>query len=313
MNLSIPKALVLGFSAIILFSGCAKILEQLDAQIGQHSTDSNIHKSELDQIDKDISETFNELEGAGKTNDNNQSFSSSPCGVTVDKSKLDQKIIVFTFDGKTSCFTPSRIRSGKIIVELVSGNRWQDAGAVLKQTFVNFKITRLSDDRKIEFNGIKTLENVNGHKWFQFFAGTTEFLYKSRANEMKITLDDSQNATWSHARKVSWSFVNGSTPYVEFSAQGDTTINGYDNVDSWGVNRYGKNFTTFYTQPLTSNTNCGLWRFKSGQLIHAVDKKKYTLTLGVDENGAPSNASCPYGYEVTWEVGNKIESKVFSY
>lgn len=319
MNRPVLKiAIVVAISAGVLGS-CGILKKILDSKVEQFNEDSNTYKAELDQADNDINDALSDIDGFGKTEYHDQIFSSPLCGVTIDCTLISQGILTFNFDGVTPCFSPSRTRSGQIVVELIAGNAWADAGAVIKQTFIDYKVTRLSNGRSIEFDGVKTLKNLNGHNWWQFLLGQTEFAYESRALNMDVTFDNSQSAVWNHARTVTWSYVPaGNDPnipyaYIGFASQGDTTINGTSGMDSWGTNRYGSEFVTYYTQNVSSNTYCGLWRFNSGQLVHEVDGDDYTLTLGVDQNGDPSPTTCAYGFEVSWHVGNNSNSQVFSY
>ena len=75
---------------------------------------------------------------------------SSPlCGVTIDSTDIASKILYFNFDGVTSCFSPSRTRSGQIKVQLTTGSNWGDAGSVLTLTYINFKVTKQSNNKWI--------------------------------------------------------------------------------------------------------------------------------------------------------------------
>lgn len=305
--------------AISLMVGCGALKKLLDAKIEQHNQDSNTYKAELDQADNDINDALADIDGFGKTDYHDEIFSSPLCGVTIDCTDVNQGILYFNFDGTTPCFSPSRTRSGQIKVELINGNTWAEAGAVLRQTFIDFKVTHLQSGRAIEFDGVKTLKNVDGHDWWQFLLGQTTFAYESRSTNMTVTFDNGATADWNHARTVTWSYHPANTvpgiPYahIGFAASGDTTLNSTSGVDSWGTNRYGSDFVTYYNQPLLSNTYCGLWRFNSGELVHEVDGDDYTLTLGVDQNGNASTGTCAYGFMVSWNVGNNSNSQVFSY
>ncbi|MBP6532648.1 MAG: hypothetical protein KA285_05155, partial [Bacteroidia bacterium] len=64
---------------------------------------------------------------------------------------------------------------------------------------------------------------------------------------------------------------------------------------------------------VVSNTYCGLWRFNSGELVHAVDGNTFTLTLGVDQSGNPTPYACAYGYKVGWNVNGTANSVILSY
>lgn len=298
---------------------CGLLKNLLDSKIEQHNEDSNTYKAELDQVDSDINDALSDIEGFGKTDYHEEVFSSPLCGVTIDCTDVAQGILYFNFDGTTPCFSPSRTRSGQIKVELINGNAWSNQGAVIEQTFIDFRVVHLASGRSIEFDGVKTLKNLDGHDWIQFVLGQTEFAYESRSTDMTVTFDNGATADWNHARTITWSYhPAGSNPdipyqYIGFEATGDTTLNGTSGIDSWGTNRFGSEFVTYYNQPLLSNTYCGLWRFNSGELVHEVNGDDYTLKLGVDQNGNPASGTCAYGFEVSWNVGNNSNSQVFSY
>src|SRR5207245_1590336 len=103
----------------------------------------------------------------------NNPLSSPLCGVTIDAHDSASHILYYNFDGVTPCFSPSRTRAGQIKVQLTSGSHWGDVGAVLTLTYNSFKVTRLSDNKSIMFNGTKTLKNINGNNWIGFLLGTT--------------------------------------------------------------------------------------------------------------------------------------------
>jgi hypothetical protein len=242
------------------------------------------------------------------------------CGVTIDSSQIANKILFYNFDGVTPCFSPSRTRGGQIKVELISGNAWKDAGAVLKLTYINFKVTKLSNNKSITFNGVKTLKNVNGINWFTFLFSTSTFKFQERALNVQVTFSDGTQATWNSARVTTWDYIQANvTPgipygYVKFTSNGDTTLNNLSNTDSWGMNRFNQPFHTVYQAPWVSNTYCGVWRPVSGGLTHQVGVNNLTLELGVDQNGSPSNLNCAYGYKVSWTPnGGSTQSLVLSY
>lgn len=305
--------------ALFLALPSCNLKNLLDNKVKQFNEDSNKLKAELDNADKDINNALSDMPGFGKAEDAREVFSDPLCGVLIDTSQLAQNIVIFNFDGTTPCFSPSVTRSGQIVVELVSGTAWANPGAVLKETFIDYKITRLSDNKSIKFNGIKHLTNVSGHNWWQFLLGQTQFNYRERAFDMLVTFDNNETATWNSARTITWSYHPAGTvtgiPYahIGFEANGDTTYNGTPTTDSWGVNRYNQNFMTFYNTSIKSNTYCGLWRPTQGELVHEVDDDSYTLTLGVDQSGNLATGTCAYGFKVAWTVNNNSNSAIFSY
>jgi hypothetical protein len=299
--------------------------ETLDPQAKQHNDDANSYKGEVDQADDDINQAIEDYPSMSgnvvRPHDAIRSVLSSPlCGATIDSSQLSSKKLIFNFDGVTSCFSPSRIRSGQIVVQLTTGTYWKDAGSILTITYNNFKVTRQSDNKSIMFNGVKTLKNINGNDWIGFLLGTSTFRYQERASNINVTFDNSLSATWNSARMTEWHYYPPHTgvpdvayAFIAFSSSGDTTVNGYNNADSWGVNRFGYSFTTYYNSAVSSNSYCGLWRFTNGELVHHVNNKDYTLTLGVDPNGSPYTGPCAYGYKVSWTSQYGPMTVVLSY
>lgn len=286
---------------------------KLNEEFKQFNDDSNFYKGESDQADNDINNAIRDIPAFGR----GAGVQSSPlCGVTIDSTQLAQKILFFNFDGVTPCFSPSRTRDGQIKVQLTSGNYWSDVNAVLTITYINFKVTRLYDNKSITFNGVKTLKNINGNDWLGFLSSTSTLKYQERAYNIQVLFNSGATAIWNSARISEWSYDPsgpGGLPKIDIAFNGDTVLNGFTNVDSWGINRYGNPFTTYYTTPWISNTYCGLGRPIAGQLTHNVSSSNFVLTLGVDQNGNPSPYDCAYGFKVNWSVNGNTYVSVLSY
>ncbi len=296
---------------------CRKAKADLDSQEKQFNQDQSDYKNASDQTDNDVNNELSNYSAFGRLQQGASTLSSPMCGVqTIDTSLLaSQKIIVFTFDGVTPCFSPSSTRSGQLKVQLLAGNHWTDANAVLQITYINYKITQLSNSHSIMFNGSKTLTNVNGSNWLTFLLGTSTFKFRERALNIAVTLSDGSNtanATWNSARLTEWSYTP-SGAQVNFTSNGDTTLNGYSTVDSWGVNRFSQAFTTNFNSPWMSNSYCGFWRPTGGEFVHHVNGNTFTFTLGVDQSGVASSLQCAYGFKVAWASGNNTNSVVLSY
>lgn len=307
---------------IVMTTACKKEEKdpaKLDEKISQFNEDDNFYKSESDQVNSDVNNSLSEISAFGRVSSEASILSDPLCGVIIDSSQIASKILIYNFDGVTPCFSPSRTRSGQIKVQLTTGSKWSDAGSILTLTYINFKVTRLRDNKSIMFNGVKTLKNINGNDWLGFLASTVTLKYQERAFNIAVTFDNNVSATWNSARITQWNFIhananpNISINHIAFSASGDTTLNGQSNTDSWGVNRFGDSFVTHYNSPLVSNTYCGLWRFNSGELVHNVNTNNFTLTLGVDQGGNPTPYTCAYGFKVSWSINNNSNSVVLSY
>jgi hypothetical protein len=292
---------------------------ELDGNVAQFNSDANYYKSESDQADNDINSSLSEIPAFGRLTSGAAVLTSPLCGVTIDSSQIANKILFYNFDGVTPCFSPSRTRSGQIKVQLTAGTHWSDPGSVLTLTYIDYKVTRLYDNKSIKFNGVKTLKNINGNNWLGFLMSSATLKYQERALNINVTFDNNLSAVWNSARITEWSYIQSTTnpniPYshIAFSAIGDTTLNGHSSVDSWGINRFNSAFTTYYNSPLISNTYCGLWRFNSGELVHLVNSNTFTLNLGVDQSGNPTPFACAYGFKVTWLINGVSNSVILSY
>jgi hypothetical protein len=317
------KKLIIYLGVLLLSSSivtsCKKREKEiaLDEETKQFNEDANEIKSESDNVDNDINSSINNTSIGGRTS---ASYSSELCGVTIDSSQIANKILFYNFDGSTPCFSPSRTRVGQIKVELINGNSWKDVGAVLKLTYINFKIIKLSNNKSIQFNGVKTLKNVNGINWFTFLTSASNFKFQSRALNVNVTFENGDQAIWNSARITTWDYIAANvTPgipygYVKFTSNGDTIRNGISNIDSWGTNRNGQIFQTYYQSPWVSNSYCGFWRPVSGNLSHQVGIYNLGLQLGVNQNGDPSTLTCAYGYKVSWTpVGGTLQTLINSY
>ncbi len=318
--------LVVGWVAMVCVVSCKKkdtttVKDTLDAQVQQHNSDADNVKNESDQADQDINNSIGTSSLGGRM----AGVASSPlCGVTIDSSQIASRILIFNFDGTTYCFSPSRLRTGSIKVQLTTGTHWNDAGSVLTLTYINFKVTypiaNSTAVKSVTFNGTKTLKNVNGNNWIGFYFSGVALKYQERALGIRVKFESGDTATWNSARMTQWNYygITGNplgvpVAYYAFTANGDTTVNGHATTDSWGTNRYGFPFTTYYQGAWASNTYCGLWRPNSGALVHSVNGNDYTFTAGVDPQGNLSSSTCKYGFKVSWTSGNGPQSVVLSY
>ena len=132
---------------------------------------------------------------------------------------------------------------------------------------------------------------------------------------MNVLFNNGATALWNIARVTEWTYTPSgqNSPRINFTANGDTTLNGFSNVDAWGINRFGSAFTTYYTVPLVSNTYCGLWRPNAGNLTHQVNNSTFQIELGVDQSGSPTPYVCAYGFKVTWTVNGNTFIRIFTY
>jgi hypothetical protein len=295
-----------GIAAITIFSflliaSCSKVKTDTNADPNakQHNEDVSNTKTESDNVNTDVNLLLREISGFGKRE---AGEAISICGATIDSSHQFDPVpmVIITFDGTTVCGSPSRKRSGEIKVELIQGNKWSDQGAKLKVTHTNYKVTFVTlNNHYVTFNGIKYLTNLTGFDWFTYlFSGSLTATIKERSDNMLVTFENGQEASWNSARLSTWEITGYST--IVATVNGDS-INGNKTIDSWGVTRFGTAFTTEMVTPWKSGTACGWWKPTQGKYTSTTDNFTVTATFGVDNNGNPASG-CPGYFKLGWTI-----------
>ena len=285
----------------LLFS-CRREKDQASEEQAELAADDAMITRETDQALDDANDVLT-------TSRYGDGSSSSLCGITVDSTEIATGKITLNFDGST-CFLGTRKREGKISIRFSPvGGKWSDAGAQIKLTFFNFKVTRISDNKSIVLNGSKSITNTSGGLIRQLTAISDPVVHSIRA-DLSIEFEDGTLRSWRVARKRTASISGG---YFQIQHEGDTAVGGYKLVTSWGTTRKGSVFYVCTEAPLVYTTQC-FRKAKSGALKVYTIYRTFTITLGIDENGDPDQDTCPYGYKVEWTNDrNQEKMKVVEY
>ena len=301
MNTS-KMMLCIAACTVFFLSGCAK-KETADPDAKQHNEDVSNTKNESDNLNTDVINVLKDVNGFGKTD---APYAFTICGATVDTTQQFNATptVTINFDGVTQCGNPARIRSGQIKVELVAGNKWSDAGAQLRITHTNYKVTFVTlNNHYLTFNGIKYLTNVTGFDWVgYYFSGSLTAQLRERSNDITVTFENGSTDLWNSARLSTWTITNYTT--ITATVNGDS-ISGGKVIDSWGTTRFGTHFTTEMNSPWVSGTTCGWWRPTQGKYTSTTDNFAITATFGVDSHGNPVTSGCgAYGLKLEWNYAN---------
>ena len=283
-----------------------------DPNAKQHNEDVSNVKSESDNVNTDVNNAVGGISGFGK----NASIEAiSICGAVIDSTHLHDATPYFliNFDGTTTCYNPTRIRSGQIKVALISGGQWERQGAMLKITHTNYKVTFPTlNNHYLTFNGIKYLTDVSGIDWIGIYFGTSVATIRERTYDMQVTFENGQVSSWNSARLSTWGIRNHSEIYA--TVNGDTMI-GTKKIDSWGKTRFNTNFQTEMISPWMSSTTCGWWKPTQGKYTSTTDLFSITAQFGVDASGNAVTSGCPYGFKLDWNYnsGSVTGSSILSY
>jgi len=299
-------AFLVATSLFVAFLGsCSKLTNtsKADPNAQQHNEDLSNTKSESENLNTDIINVLKDVKGFGKTD---ETVAISICGATVDTSQqyASTPTVLINFDGTTACGNPPRKRAGQVKVELIQGNKWSDAGAKLRVTHTDYKVTFINlNNHYLTYNGVKYLTNLDGFDYLSYyFSGSLTARVKERSDNITVTFENGSTESWNFARLSTWQVSNYST--ITATVNGDS-INGSKVIDSWGTTRFGTAFTTEMITPWKSGTACGWLRPSQGKYTSTTDNFTITATCGVDKNGNSVNNGCTaYGYKIEWDYKN---------
>jgi hypothetical protein len=296
------QLLIILMSIIVLtFTSCKK--DDLDngaadtTSLSQLTTDENNVESIMNDAEADVNSVMSNPGGYFK------STAWFPCNATLDSLEIENDTVTFfiTYDG-LNC-NGTRNRTGKIEIRKKVGTHWEQAGATVIYTYINFTVTRVSTNKSVTLNGTKTYVNVNGgHRWQ---VGTIIDSYVEKVSgSMQANFDNGTSRTWNVARRLTYT---GTPGQFNLTIDGFGSAGEYQNLVVWGINRQGEEFFTQINQAVVCKQVCE-WNPVSGIKIHQIpaDNKSATITFGYNDNNEPiTGDECPTRYRVDWQKNNK--------
>lgn len=313
-------ALVMG---TLFFTACKK-QEEVAPSKGEQADDASA-RNELDRAQDDIESVYNSDQYAGNQRG---SAVNLPCGSVT----LNTNNYTINYNG-VNC--RSRVLSGTIDVELVSGTKFSDVNARLKITFNNYKVHYNSSGEEIVYNGVTYTTNSTGGKLISLFQGSTTSIVHKTRGVLTLTYDTTGKGgstfsrTWNLFRKKTFSNSTGTATGVSLKFEGDTTVTGYlpgtyDVVSEYGTDVDNRKFIhTIPTAFLWSNcgtTYSGPYTLKQGRVEHTAfsDDAKYKFqfiaTAGYRNEGSNNilDQTCASsGYLIDWSATVVATGKKF--
>jgi len=294
------KIITLSFAlAVLLVSGLSSCQKDKTGKSDDANTnsiqnlanDENKANTASDEALADINQV---LAGSG----NLKSASNVPCDATVDSTAVVNDTITYyvTYNGYNCSNT--LYRTGKIEIMKKVGTHWWQQNASVVYKYIDFHVTRVSNNKSITLNGRKTCTNVTGGLIFMIPQYISSVTHKDQGY-MTVTFDDNSSKFWNVARQVTYTKVDNK---FVVTSDGFGSADGYDNLVHWGLNRNGEQFYIQILQPVVHRQAC---QFDpcSGQRKISIpgDNKGATITFGYDANNQPiTNGDCPAKYKVDW-------------
>lgn len=296
MKMNLRSLPVFALAIATTFTACKKN----DAPPVEATPEIQAHADDQNQISANLDDVLNEVNGAleatptfsGRVQNSQNTNSLCNVSAVADTTNNTWKITL-TYNGNDCA--GKHFRNGTVVVSTPAGTRWKNAGAAVTVTLQNLKIKRLSDNKSVTLNGSQTFTNVTGGLVINL-ASAQNITHTVASNNMSITFDDNSQRTWNIARKRMFTYNNGAVMAIH----GIGTNGSITNAAEWGMNRFGRAFTTSITQPLVFRQDCN-GRLTGGEIKHE-GFATATATFGLDKNGA--STTCPgagaYYYKLTW-------------
>ena len=292
------KAKILSFAALIfsfsfIFTACQKNpVDDTDYsnESSVHSDDQSRFSSEIDAIADDAGAALDATPGFSGRGEQIQ-----VCNATVVVDTMSNpRTITITYNG-LNCWG-NRSRTGVVVISMAQGIRWRDAGAVVNVNAQNLRITRVSDNKSITINGTQTYTNVSGGLLINL-ATLGTITHAISSSNMSVTFDNNAQRTWQVAKRRVFTYDNG----IVITTTGTHSEGGVNGIAEWGINRFGRNFTTAISQPLVVRQDCN-FRLTSGKVDHSTPAFNASVTFGLDSAGNPT--TCPgtgsYYMKIVW-------------
>lgn len=278
-------SLLVAASATMMFAvtGCKKDSNSDTTDYSTEYKTQSQDQSRMSAEDDATSDDVNSIADDAQLGGRGQSM--WPCGATVTFAVAGGlKTATINYSDSVNC--NGRRRSGTVVVSIPVGTHWANANAALTVNINNLKITRLSDGKSITFNGTKVITNVSGGTLYN--PATTSVTHTIASSNMSITFDDGSVRTWQIAKRRTIARAALTAPLV-ITTEGTHSDGTNSDIAVWGTNRNGNTFSTRYVTPIVVK-QCSDFRITSGQAIHTVHNKQFTVTFGLDASGAQVTA-----------------------
>lgn len=308
----------------LTFTGCKKRIA-FNKEDGQETADTRSAQGESDAAVSDINQSLSDqplMTGRTSSPKTVSSVLGTICGLTIDASDVAQGSLLLNYNG-TTC--SNRTRTGSIratIVNYAAGQRWKNAGCIVRIDYYAYKVTRASDGKSIQLDGTQYITNISGGTWVDLlFLGQPNLTHSVTGDDLAVTFDGSATAHYNIYRKFTYTWdanANGGAGVLTCVGEGIGTSGGLNNLENYGTTREGDWFTSQVTTPVVWNTTCGAWAPIQGEVNIKVASKYFDLKclFGVDTGGNPVTVganSCPYGWKVEWKYKNKTKTKTIGY
>lgn len=317
MALSKSRVYIIILLCTVLFMGACKKRRAFNDEDGQSSVDAISAAAANDEVMSDVNAAIGgQSLLRGKSSEVNGSIFPLPCGLSIDTLNIIHGMVKLNYSGQ-SC--NNRKREGLIIIKTLNYplKKWKNKGCVLEIEYVDYKVTNTNSGKYVSIKGIVNFTNESGGTWYDlWFTSQSNLVHTISATNLKVNYDGN-STTYNISRRLTYTFKS-TGKITTCVVEGTGIKEGGSNFESWGINRKGDNYTSQITTPLKWTTACGSHVLIEGEMKVKVDTKDFELNsrFAVDEKGndvAADQASCPYGWKLSWTFKKKTNTRIFPY
>jgi hypothetical protein len=211
--------------------------------------------SAADAAIDDVNDFINNSIGGGSNQNTTARIAAYnlPCGIIrVDSSGTARKLYTLNYGNQTPCGYQKK--GGQVSFQLVSGSRYDSAGAVFSITYINYTLEGEANGDIVTLNGTLYFTNISGGYVWQSVVQSKTIQHSVRG-AFTVTYANNEMRQRNYYQRRTWSSTGGWAG-LNFTVAGDTTI---DNIK---ISEIGKTYDGNYdyqTQMLTafSWSNCG--------------------------------------------------------
>lgn len=301
-------------AVLVLTAASCKKNKAFKQETAQTAVDLRHAMGEMDEVIKDVNTVLMEQYLLRGRVSSASTPSTSVCGVTLDTLGLLTGKVTLTYNG-TDCF--GRTRTGKVIftVEDYPLRKWKQKDCRVKIEYQQYQCQR-SGGLTVKLEGTQTIINESGGSWFElWYGGQGQVVYRHTGNDVKVTFSGDKTCYFSVDRRLTYTFANNIT---SCTVHGLSNQKGRPNVEAWGISSESDNFAAEVTDPYLWRTSCGPVAPLRGAVTVVIDEKDFDLKCryGVDSGGnavSENSGTCPFGWETTWSMKKKTNSRLFGY
>jgi hypothetical protein len=212
----------------------------------------------------------------------------------------------------------TKTRSGNDSIHLNTAS-WPAAGAIANVSFgdINnkaYEVSFTNNQTSLTFFGNASITNVSGGLLQNLTPGDSIVIHV-RAT-ISFTFNDNaaiiQLFTWNIDRIRTFTISSGS---IYASNRGDTTINGLNNIGTWGTDRFGNSFYSIISTSIVQNISTASLSYNplSGTENIQGLQEPITSIYGVNTQGSAVTSGTPYGFYISWINNGGLASDVLPY